>query len=139
MAVVWPDAVVEEANIAVQVSALRKLLGAQALATVPGRGYRFARPLLDDGAAATPTTQAPREAAAAAEPPLNDKPAIAVLPFANLSVDREHRYFADGVTQDIVTGLSRFRALLVIAHGSSAAYADRTVGIDTVATQLGVG
>jgi TolB-like protein len=138
MAVVWPDVVVEEANIAVHVSALRKLLGAQALATVPGRGYRFARPLLEDGAAATPTTQAPGEAAAAAEPPLNDKPAIAVLPFANLSVDREHRYFADGVTQDIVTGLSRFRALLVIAHGSSAAYADRTVGIDTVAAQLGV-
>ncbi len=138
MASVWPDVVVEEANIAVQVSALRKLLGAPALATVPGRGYRFARPLLEDGAAATPATQAPREAAEAAEPPLPDKPAIAVLPFANLSVDREHRFFADGVTQDIVTGLSRFRALLVIAHGSSAAYADRTVGIDTVAAQLGV-
>jgi adenylate cyclase len=138
MAVVWPDVVVEEANIAVQVSALRKLLGAQALATVPGRGYRFARPLLGDVAAAAPATQAPREAAEATAPPLPDKPAIAVLPFANLSVDREHRFFSDGVTQDIVTGLSRFRALVVIAHGSSSAYADRTVGIDTVAAQLGV-
>jgi len=138
MAVVWPDAVVEEANIAVQVSALRKLLGPQALATVPGRGYRFARPLLEDGAAGAPAVQAPRAADEATAPPLPEKPAIAVLPFANLSVDREHRYFADGVTQDIVTGLSRFRALVVIAHGSSAAYANRTVGIDTVAAQLGV-
>jgi TolB-like protein len=138
MAVVWPDAVVEEANIAVQVSALRKLLGAQALATVPGRGYRFARPLRDDGAAPAPTAQAPRGAAASAAPLVEDKPAIAVLPFANLSIDRAHRFFADGVTQDIATALSRFRALLVIAHGSSAAYADRTVGIDTVAAQLGV-
>ena len=139
MAVVWPDVVVEEANIAVQVSALRKLIGAQALVTVPRRGYRFARPLHADGAAAAPApapaTPALRDAA---EPPLSEQPAIAVLPFANLSVDREHRHFADGVTQDIVTGLSRFRALVVIAHGSSAAYADRTVGIDTVAAQLGV-
>jgi adenylate cyclase len=138
LAVVWPDVVVEEANIAVQVSALRKLLGAQALMTVPGRGYRFARPLLDDGTGASPATPVPPAAAEATPPPLPDMPAIAVLPFANLSVDREHRYFADGVTQDIVTGLSRFHDLLVIAHGSSAAYADRTVGIDTVAEQLGV-
>lgn len=138
MAVVWPGVVVEEANIAVHVSALRKLIGAQALVTVPGRGYRFARPLIADGAAATPATPMPREAADGAEPPIPDRPAIAVLPFASLSFDSEHRHFADGVTQDIVTGLSRFRALVVIAHGSSAAYADRSVGIDTVAAQLGV-
>ncbi|RVU45054.1 winged helix-turn-helix domain-containing tetratricopeptide repeat protein [Rubrivivax rivuli] len=138
MDAVWPDAVVEEANIAVQVSALRKLLGPRVLSTVPGRGYRFARPLLEEGAARVPAVQAPRAADETTAPPQPERPAIAVLPFANLSVDREHRYFADGVTQDIVTGLSRFRALVVIAHGSSAAYADRTIGIDTVAAQLGV-
>ena len=56
---VWPDVIVEEANLHVHVSALRKVLGPQAIATVPGRGYRFVAPIEDEPAAAAPALSAP--------------------------------------------------------------------------------
>ena len=70
--------------------------------------------------------------------PLPEKPSIAVLPFANLSANPEHRFFADGVTQDIVSALSRFHSLFVIAHASTATYLGANADMGTVAAQLGV-
>ena len=69
---------------------------------------------------------------------LPDKPSIAVLPFANMSGDPEQDYFADGMTEDIITGLSRARWLFVIARNSSFAYQGRSTDVKQVAQELGV-
>ena len=67
-----------------------------------------------------------------------DKPSIAVLPFANLSGDPEQEYFADGMVEDIITALSHFKELFVIARNSSFVYKGRSVDIGQVAKELGV-
>src|SRR5262249_41105126 len=90
----WPGTAVEEGNLTVQVAALRKALGAapngaEWIVTVPRLGYRLVRP----GAA-------PSEADT-----VSDRPALAVLPFANLDGDGDHDYFADGVVDEIITAL----------------------------------
>jgi TolB-like protein len=133
---VWPGLIVEENNIQVHVSALRKALdegkGSQSyLVTVPGRGYRL-------------LGLEPASPAAAGEPnvrpgpPLPDKPSIAVLPFQNMSGDAEQNYFADGVVEDIITALSRFSSLFVIARNSSFTYKGRAVDARQVGRELGV-
>ena len=70
--------------------------------------------------------------------PLPDKPSIAVLPFANMSGDAEQEYFADGIAEDIITGLSRLRWLFVIARNSSFTYKGRNVDVRQVGRELGV-
>jgi TolB-like protein/tetratricopeptide (TPR) repeat protein len=70
--------------------------------------------------------------------PLPDRPSIAVLPFTNMSGDAEHEYFADGIAEDIITGLSRLRWLFVIARNSSFTYKDRHVDVRQVGRELGV-
>jgi adenylate cyclase len=70
--------------------------------------------------------------------PLPDKPSIAVLPFQNMSGDPEQEYFADGITQDIITELSRFHSLFVIAHDSSLAYGGRAADASAASRDLGV-
>jgi adenylate cyclase len=84
------------------------------------------------------TAPAPLPAATRAYPPLPDKPAIAVLPFENLSGDTGQLYFSDGVTEDIIRELSRFRELHVIARNSSFRYRGRSVDIRQAARELGV-
>lgn len=119
----WPGAIVEEGNLTVQIAALRKALGHEGesyIITVPRIGYRFAAP-------------PPREAVAAPE-----KPSVAVLPFDNLSSDPAQEYFADGIVEDIITALSRFRSFAVVARNSSFVYKGRAVDIRQVAQELGV-
>jgi len=70
--------------------------------------------------------------------PLPDKPSIAVLPFANMSSDPEQEFFADGVAEDIITGLSRYPSLFVIARNSSFTYKGRAVDVKQVGRELGV-
>jgi len=70
--------------------------------------------------------------------PLPDKPSIAVLPFQNMSGDPEQEYFADGVVEDIITALSRFKSLFVIARNSSFTYKGKAVDIKQVGRELGV-
>ncbi len=127
---VWPGVVVEENNLTVQISTLRKVLGADAIATVSGHGYRFAREVA--GPTNLPSTPAD------VHPLLTDKPSIAVLPFDNLGGAPEHGHFADGIGEDIITALARFRSLSVIARNSSFAYRNRSVDVRTVARELGV-
>ncbi len=69
--------------------------------------------------------------------PLPDKPSIAVLPFDNLSGDPEQEYFADGMAEDIITALSRFRWFFVIARNSSFTYKGRNVDVRQVGGELG--
>ena len=70
--------------------------------------------------------------------PLPDKPSIAVLPFDNLSGDPEQVYFADGITEDIITDLSKLSGLFVIARNSSFQYKGRSVDVKTIGRELGV-
>src|SRR5262249_12458467 len=91
----------------------------------------IARPLRVYGLAAAGA--APRAALA-----LPDRPSIAVLPVTNMSGDAEQGYFADGMVEDIVTALSRFKELFVIARNSSFVYQGRPVDIQQVARELGV-
>ncbi len=74
-----------------------------------------------------------------AAPPLSDKPSIAVLPFTNMSGDPEQEYFADGITEDIITELSRFHSLLVIARNSSFAFKGKSLKVQEIGRELGVG
>jgi TolB-like protein/Tfp pilus assembly protein PilF len=69
--------------------------------------------------------------------PAADKPCIAVLPFTNLSGDMEQEYFSDGLTEDIITELSRFRALLVVARNSSFTFKGQAVDVKDVGRRLG--
>ena len=70
--------------------------------------------------------------------PLPDKPSIAVLPFINMSADPEQEFFADGITEDIITGLSRLRWLFVIARNSTVTYKGKAVDVRQVSRDLGV-
>jgi adenylate cyclase len=133
MARLWPGRVVEEGNLHVHISALRKALDEQGgghslVVTVPGRGYRLV------GVADLP------EAAVSADPglPLPDKPSIAVLPFQNLSGDPDQEYFADGMVEEIITALSRIRWLFVIARNSSFTYKGQAVDVKQIGHALGV-
>ncbi len=67
-----------------------------------------------------------------------DNPSIAVLPFTNMSGDPEQEYFSDGITEDIITELSRFRSLLVIARHSSFVFKGKPVGVQQIGRELGV-
>lgn len=134
MVKVWPGLVVEESNIQVHISALRKALGEARdrpahLFTVPGRGYRLVG-----------TQPSPVEMPASLADPraLPDRPSIAVLPFQNMSSDAEQEYFADGMVEDIITGLSRIKWLFVIARNSSFVYKGKAVDIRQLGQDLGV-
>jgi len=70
--------------------------------------------------------------------PLPDKPSIAVLPFQNMSGDPEQEYFADGIVDEIITALSRFRSIFVIARNSTFTYKGRPVDVKQVGRELGV-
>jgi adenylate cyclase len=85
-----------------------------------------------------PDTAAVADSVSASKPPLPDKPSIAVLPFQNLSGDPEQEYFADGMVEDIVTGLSRIKWLFVIARNSSFVYKGKPVDVRQVGRELGV-
>jgi adenylate cyclase len=79
-----------------------------------------------------------RDAASKTAPALPDRPSITVLPFQNMSGDPEQEYFADGMVEDIITALSRFRQLFVIARNSSFTYKGRAVDVKQVGRELGV-
>jgi TolB-like protein len=83
-------------------------------------------------------SSAPSASATPAAPAISDKPSIAVLAFDNMSGDPEQEYFADGVTEDIITALSAVRSFFVIARNSSFAYKGRAVDVKTIGRELGV-
>lgn len=118
---VWPGLVVEENNLTVHMSTLRRVLGSDAVSTVIGTGYRFTLPV-----------------AAPLPAPHHEKPSIAVLPFAHDAGGARHRDFIDGITDELITELSRFHALFVISRNSVFAYQGRPVDVRTVARELGV-
>ena len=120
---VWPGQIVEENNLQVHISALRKTLGDGWIVTVPARGYRLVVPAVN-----------------ARSPPisgLDGKPSIAVLPFANMSGEAAQEYFADGMAEEITTALSRVRSFFVIARNSCFTYRGRAIDVRQVGQELG--
>ncbi len=124
---VWADLNVEESNLTVQIAALRKLIGARAIATVPGVGYQLTL---------TVPATAPQEPSETL--PLPDKPSLAVLPFANLTGDAGKEYLVDGIVADLIAALSRIPAFFVIAASSTFTLKGRSVDLAEVGRQLGV-
>jgi TolB-like protein/class 3 adenylate cyclase len=112
-------------------------LGEQSLKNISRPVRVYATKRTGDLALASPSVLAsPREDRKPL--PLPDKPSIAVLPFQNMSGDPEQEYFADGVVEDIITALSRFKSLFVIARNSSFTYKGKAVDIKKVGRELGV-
>jgi TolB-like protein/cytochrome c-type biogenesis protein CcmH/NrfG len=157
--VAWSGLAVEESNLTVQITALRRVLGEEPggerwIETLPRRGYRFVGPVVarhDDSVAIAPqafgvasyqSVLAPRSKDSAEQSApaftLLNSPSIAVLPFTNMSGDPEQEYFADGMVDEIITGLSRIKWLLVISRNSSFIYKNRPVAVKEVADKLGV-
>jgi TolB-like protein len=142
----WAGLSVEENNLSVQIAALRRVFGEEPggerwIETLPRRGYRFVGPtsIGDEGTVATaPLVSNFPTAADAPTLTLPPQPSIAVLPFQNMSGDPEQEYFADGMVEEIITALSRFRSLFVIARNSSFTYKDRSAGVKQVGRELGV-
>jgi adenylate cyclase len=99
----------------------------------------YAVGLADDAADDTDASKVPQSPERVASAlPLPDKPSIAVLPFQNMSGDPEQEYFADGMVEEIITALSRFKWLFVIARNSSFTFKGRAVDVKEVGRQLGV-
>jgi TolB-like protein len=131
----WQGAAVEEGNLSVQIAALRKLLGQTPggrdwITTIPRVGYRFVRAMEPH----EPGGDAPGDEDSAHP----RRPSIAVMPFANVSGEREQDYFADGITEDIITALGSFRWFFVIARNSSFAYKNSPIDPKQIAGELGV-
>jgi TolB-like protein len=117
-AAIWPGVTVEENTLQVHISAMRKALGHSLIATVHGRGYKYAGPApesVDNVAKPAPGVEARPD----------KRPVIVVLPFVNLSEDPEQQYFSDGITGDITERLVRFRKFAVIGQHSASAFRGR--------------
>jgi adenylate cyclase len=146
MEAVWPGRVVEEANLNVQISKLRHILDqnrerGSCIQTVPGRGYCFVglvrQPEVEAHSVIAPVPVTLPHGSPA-HLPLPDQPSIAVLPFTNMSSDPEQEYFADGIAEDIITAVSRYPSLFVIARSSCFTYKGRGVDVKQVGRELGV-
>ncbi len=131
----WGGRAVADNNLTVQIAALRRVLAEAAdaeswIETLPRRGYRYIGPAV--------TRSDPRggQIGPALVPP--EKASVAVLPFSNLSGDPEQGYFADGMVDDIISGLSRIKSLFVVARNSSFTYRGQAVDIERVGRELGV-
>jgi len=134
-AAVWPNTDVGDAALVTCIQELRKALRDNArrpryIETLHRRGYRFIGKMS--------AGQLADEATQAAALQLPDRPSIAVLPFTNMSEDPDQEHFADGITEDLITGLSRIRWLFVIARNSTFVYKHRAVDVKQVARELGV-
>ena len=141
ISVVWHGRIVSEATLSSRINAARSALRdsgeeQRLIRTIVRRGIRFVGAVREDGAPKVEVTTPMAGPVASLDLP--DRPSIAVLPFVNMSGDAEQDYFADGMVEDIITGLSRIRWLFVIARNSSFAYKGRAVDVKQVGLALGV-
>lgn len=146
---VWSGRSISDATISSCVKAARHALGdtgdnQRFIKTVRGRGFEFAGHVMisSDGPVAPPNGQAlipdvrPEATWRAVEP--SPKPVLGVLPFTNMSVEADE-YFADGLTEDIITNLSRFRDLRVIANASTSHFKGRAIDVTELCKRLNAG
>src|SRR5467141_1571977 len=146
IASVWSGRIVSESTLTSRINAARKAVGdsgedQKLIRTIPRKGLRFVGAVNEQPGNTQPVQtpleqirEQPREAL-----PLLDRPAIALLPFNNMSGDPEQEYFSDGISEDIITALSKLRWFFVIARNSSFIYKGKAVHMKQVAEELGVG
>ena len=143
IASVWGGRIVSDGTLISRTYAARKAIGdtgqdQRLIRTIPRKGLRFVGEVrtrandVGDFAAATPSRKDVRPSST------TDRPAIAVLPFTNMSDDPEQGYFSDGISEDIIAALSRLRWFQVIARNSSFIYKGKAVHLKQVAADLGV-
>jgi TolB-like protein/cytochrome c-type biogenesis protein CcmH/NrfG len=144
IALVWGGRLVSDSTLDSRINAARNAIGdsgkeQKLIRTIPRKGIRFVAAVeeqsdtLSDSPALRARDEAPPPALA-----LPERPAIAVLPFKNMSGDQEQEYFSDGISEDVITALSRLRWFFVIARNSSFTYKGKAVHIKTIAAELGV-
>jgi len=146
LASVWGGRIVSDSTLTSRINAARKVIGdsgeeQKLIRTIARKGFRFVGEVRcsTDGepAHAEPAEKShepPRPAL-----PLPDRPAIAVLPFTNMTDDPAQDYFSDGISEDIITALSKLRWFFVIARNSSFIYKGKAVHLKQIADELGVG
>src|SRR6186713_1475620 len=141
IALVWGGRIVSDSTLDSRINAARSAIGdngkeQRLIRTIPRKGIRFV------GAVNGPCDAQAASPAEAVRPrlplTLPDRPAIAVLPFDNMSGDRDQEYFSDGISEDITTALSKLRWFFVIARNSSFTYKGKAVHMRQVAAELGV-
>jgi adenylate cyclase len=139
LGVVWPGRVVEESNLNVQIAKLRRILDqnrekGSCIQTIPGRGYCFVAPVTQPDADVHSAFPETPQGSALPRPHLS----IVVLPFADLSEDRTQQYFADGITEDLTTDVSRIAGMFVISRNTAFTYRDKPVDTKRIGRDLGV-
>jgi adenylate cyclase len=137
---VWNGRSVSDAALTTRLNVARSAIGdsgeeQRLIKTLPRKGFRFVGCVREarEVAGSNPGEVAPESALT-----VPDKPSIAVLPFENMSGDPEQEYFADGMVEEIITALSRFKWLFVIARNSSFTFKGKSVDIKEVGRRLGV-
>ncbi len=149
IASVWGGRIVSDSTLTSRINAARKAVGdsgeeQKLIRTIARKGLRFVgavRTRSDEAAPAHAAGPPADELHEKSRPalPSSERPAIAVLPFVNMSGDPEQEYFSDGITEDIITALSKLRWFFVIARNSSFIYKGKAVHMKQVAEELGVG
>lgn len=134
---IWQGRAISDSALASAINAARQALGdsgadQRLIRTVARKGFRFVGTVIDG----EPQSGEPGASPAPAPMP-RDRPAVAVLPLTNMSGDPEQDYFADGITEDIITELSRWRWFPVIARNSTFAYKGRSLDIRQIGRDLG--
>jgi len=149
IASVWGGRVVSDSTLTSRINAARKAVGdsggnQKLIRTIARKGLRFVGDVRVTPLGADPPHLMSHSQEDVQEPsrpalPLPDRPAIAVLPFVNLSGDPEQEYFSDGISEDIIAALSKLRWFFVIARNSSFTFKGKAVHMKQVAEELGVG
>ena len=139
IATIWDGRIVSESALTTCINAARTAIGdsgevQRLIKTLPRKGIRFVGKV-EQGLTGVSAVGSLLDTSILALP---EKPSIAVLPFTNMSGDPEQNYFADGMAEDIITALSHFKALFVIARNSSFTYKGRAIDIKQVGRELGV-
>jgi TolB-like protein len=149
IASVWGGRIVSDSTLTSRINAVRNAVGdsgeeKKLIRTIARKGFRFVGAVHVQPGGDEPAhfiNPPPNEIQEQSRPalPLPDRPAIAVLPFINMSGDSEQEYFSDGISEDIITALSKLRWFFVIARNSSFIYKGKAVHMKQVAEELGVG
>lgn len=131
---VWGGRIISNGALNTRVNAVRRAVGDDGkrqtvIKTFQRRGFRFVAEVTDDVTADRPVPGLT---------PVTDNPSIAVLPFKSLSDDADQEYFADGITEDLITGLSKLSGLLVIGRNSSFFYKEKDVDPGQLGLELGI-